>query len=72
MDTAKTDSQLKNEENSDNPDFQDNVNAVVNGAPEYTRNYGRTLGNHHVGKEGMVQSNTYIDHVSEPVNNTYI
>lgn len=72
MDTANTDSQLKNEENPDNQNLQNNVNAVVNGAPEYTRNYGRTLGNHHVGEEGILQRNTYIDHVSEPVNNTYI
>ena len=72
MDTPNTDSQLKNEENSENQDFQNDANDLVNAAPEYTRNYGRTLGNHHVGEEGMLKSNAYIDHVSEPVNNTYI
>ncbi|WP_425804117.1 hypothetical protein ACHOLT_19525 [Desulfitobacterium sp. Sab5] len=72
MDTPNKDIELKNEGNSDNQGFQHDVNDLVDAAPEYTRNYGRTLGNHHVGKEGLLQSNTYIDHVSEPVNNTYI
>lgn len=72
MDTPNTDAQLKNEENSESQGFQHDVNDFVNAAPEYTRNYGRTLGNPPAGEEGMPQRNTYSDHVSEPVNNTYI
>lgn len=72
MDTPNTDTQFKNEENTDNQDLPNNVNEIVEAAPEYTRNYGRTVGNHHVNQEGTLQSNAYIDHVSEPVNNTYI
>lgn len=72
MATTNTDSQIKSEGNSGNQGLQDNTNDLVNAAPEYTRNYGRTLGNHHVGEEGMLQSDAYVDHVSEPVNNTYI
>lgn len=45
MDTPNTDAQLKNEENSESQGFQHDVNDFVNAAPEYTRNYGRTLGN---------------------------
>ncbi|AHF08455.1 hypothetical protein [Desulfitobacterium metallireducens] len=72
MDTSNYDAQIMDEEKSENQDPQNTVNQVVNAAPEYTKNYGRTVGNHHDNPESNLQSNAYIDHVSEPVNNTYI
>ena len=74
MDKPNSDAQLNDEKKYETQSPQNTVskNQLDSEDPGYMVNYGRTIGNHHINQESTLQTNDYIDHVSEPVNNTYI
>lgn len=74
LDKPNSDAQLHDEEKYETQFPQNTVskNKLESKDSGYAVNYGRTIGNHHFKQDSTLQSNDNIDHVSEPVNNTYI
>jgi hypothetical protein len=74
LDKTNTDLNIRNQVKDDtlSPQNITNDSGLESEDPGYAVNYGRTVGNHHFEPLNNKQTQNYIDHVSEPVNNTYI